>query len=282
MHVLSRTIHHPSRTDTIRIYPLGDLHLGAAGCCEKLLAATVEAIRLDPFAYWIGLGDYCDFINLSDPRFAAGALAPWIKITDLQDLAAVQRDRFLDLVTPIADKCLALVKGNHEDTIHRHYERAIYAEIVAGVKALMSDPPAKLGLDYCGFLRLRLERGASETAKGHVWALDVFCHHGWGGGRLAGSKALKLERAAARFLADIALIGHWHTQMSLVVRQLALNRRGTRLIHRTCRTVATGHWLDGHAQDATSYAEKAGYPPAEPGCPVVSLCPGTQTIRVTT
>lgn len=281
MHVISRTIHHASNHDRIKLYPLGDMHLGAAGCCEKMLAATIAEIAADPLAYWIGMGDYCDFINLSDPRFAAGALAPWVKLLDLQDLAAVQRDRFLDIIAPIADKCLTLVKGNHEDVIHKHFERAIYDEIVAGVKALMTDPPDKLGLDYCGYLRLRLERGASETAKGHVWALDIFAHHGWGGGRLAGSKALKLERAAARFLADLTLIGHWHTLHTLVVRQLALNRRGTRLIHRTCRTVATGHWLDGHAQDQTSYAERAGYPPSAPGCPVISLHPGSKTIRVT-
>jgi hypothetical protein len=83
----------------------------------------------------VGLGDYCEWINVQDKRFDVATLAPWIEIGDLIDLAQVQRDRFLSIIKPIAGKCLAMCSGNHEGTIHRKTERDIYSEIVTTVKA---------------------------------------------------------------------------------------------------------------------------------------------------
>jgi len=286
MRTITRTIPHQSLTDRIKLYPLGDVHVGARACHEDRFRATVQEIKSNPLAFWVGMGDYCDFVNASDPRFAATALADWVQVPDLVDLAAAQRDHFLELIEPITGKCLALLKGNHEDTIHRHYERAIYDEIVALVKGRMttntlSSSKGALGLGYCGFLRLRLERAPSSKNKGHYWTTDLFLHHGWGGGRLAGSKALKLERALRYYDADLVLIGHWHTQQTLQSSVIGLNRAG-RFRKRDRRGCVTGTWLEGHPENGETYAERAGYGPAPIGCPIIEFNPSTETYRIIT
>lgn len=279
--VITYTIPHKSRRDRIKVYPLGDTHLGNRACDETKLQATITEIKDDPFAYWLGMGDYCEFINLSDPRFDPTALANWITVPALADLSEVQRDTFLDHVKPIADRCIGLLKGNHEATINKHYERNIYSEIVSGVRDQMTNPPKQLGLGYCGFIRLRLERSPSPKRKGQYWTTDIFAHHGWGGGRLAGSKALKLERAMRYFDADLILIAHWHSMQTDNATVIGLNRAG-RLRPRIRRGCVTGTFLAAHQPDVTTYADIKGYPPRPTGCPVIEFNPSTQNIRIIT
>jgi len=274
MRVLSYTIDHPSRSDLVRIWPLGDVHLGNVACAEKEFAATVAEIAADPLSRWVGMGDYCEWINRGDPRFSPASAPKWLDLYSL-DLARQQADRFLEITEPIADKCIALIRGNHEDTIARHTERDVYQDLVAGIRERITPQPGRLGLGYCGYIRLRLLRGGVQS-----WALDIFCHHGWGGGRLAGAKALKLERALARYTADLVMIGHWHTRQTVPGATIALNRRGTRVQHAQRRGLVTGHWLQGYTQDTETYVERAGYPPSPVGCPVVELRPADNSIRL--
>jgi len=45
--------------DAWTLYPLGDVHLGAATCDEKLLRSDIQTIANDPRGLWVGMGDYC-------------------------------------------------------------------------------------------------------------------------------------------------------------------------------------------------------------------------------
>lgn len=277
MRVVKRTIAHASRKDVIRIYPLGDVHIGAATCDEKRFLATVDEIAADDNAYWIGMGDTCEFIQRSDPRFDAGGLAEWIDLRDI-DITAQQRDRFVSFVKPIADKCLGLLKGNHELSIHKHYERAIFDEIVAKVKGLMKEPPDKLGLGFSGWIKLRMERMAPEAQKGNVWAIDIYAHHGYGGGQLAGGKALKLERILGRFDCDLALVGHWHTRETVRSVVMGITRQG-KPRERYRVAVGTGSWMRSLQEDAETYGEVRGYAQTAIGCPIIWLNPNLREIR---
>ena len=68
MRVIRREFYNVSRSDIYHITPLGDVHLGSVACDEALLQATVDRIASDPMGYWIGMGDACEFINVSDKR----------------------------------------------------------------------------------------------------------------------------------------------------------------------------------------------------------------------
>jgi len=70
MPALRREWSDVKRGDRFSIIPLADIHIGNAATDEKLLASTVQRIKDDDAAYWVGLGDYCEFINRSDKRFS--------------------------------------------------------------------------------------------------------------------------------------------------------------------------------------------------------------------
>ena len=113
MKVISRSWYNVTRDDRWTLYPLGDVHLGNVACHEREFRALVQRIAADDRALWVGMGDYCDFVNMSDPRFTTESLAPWVKMSHLGDLAQSQMERFVEIVEPIAGKCLGLIEGNH-------------------------------------------------------------------------------------------------------------------------------------------------------------------------
>jgi hypothetical protein len=270
-----------TRDQTLRVVPISDAHVGAGACDENRLVRCVESVRSDPAARWLGLGDYCDFINRSDPRYSPSSLASWVTVADTGDLARAQRDRFLSITKPIADKCLVLVEGNHETAIARHYVRSIYSEIVTGVREAAGWPDThKLALGYTGWLRLVFRRAKDDAdRRGGTSRIDIKLHHGHGGGKLAGGKALNLERMLWTNDADLLMVGHTHIsgwQQSAVEE---LDAHG-HIRHRTRYGVHCGTFLRStHPDGAPTYSEIAGYLPLTVGGVEVILKPGADDIH---
>jgi len=267
MKILHREFFTVSRTDEWRLYVVGDVHLGNKACDEAALLRTVGAIASDPRALWVGMGDYCDFINLTDPRFDADSLAKWIRVSHLADLSACQRDRLLSHLAPIADRCIGLVEGNHERAILRHYERNIYSEIVTGIKAKAGlKPDDVLGLGYSGWVMLHFYR-SDERRRGTL--LKIHVHHGHAGGRKLGGKANALQDRLWTHDADLVIMNHCHDEVAASVAVQAV--RGDKVVNEVRKGVYGGSFL-GQA----AYAEERGYPPQPVDHPVVILRPGAE------
>jgi hypothetical protein len=259
--VIDIDIHDVSRSDMFRLVPLGDIHIGAAACDEDLLAQVVKGIADDDNAYWVGLGDYCEFINMRDWRFNVDELADWIKREDLTDLAQVQRDRFLMHIEPIAHKCWGLASGNHEHEIHRHTERAIYDEIVAKVKKMGGMPEShKLGIGIYGWLRANFLRSKEDEDKHIRTALVVNIHHGFTGGRLKGAKALNMEKWLWNHECDVAIFGHSHNTDVLTVAVERINKAG-QIESITRKGVYAGSFRRTVVEGHTTYSERMGFFP---------------------
>ena len=267
MKVIRREWFDVTRPDTWTLYPLGDVHLGNAACDERAFRCVVDRIAKDDSALWVGMGDYADFINLSDKRFAAESLAGWIKGSDLADLARAERDRFLEIVAPIAGKCVGLVEGNHERAIVDHYERDIYSDIVTGVKEAAGwDADHQLAFGYSGWLLLSFFRSPSPVRKRGV-RIKVNVHHGFVGGRLAGAKALNMQRWLWTHVCDLAIFGHSHNDMVQV--EAVESTSGNRVVQHVRRGIYGGSFMA-----AARYAERKGYFPLPIAQPHVTLQPG--------
>jgi predicted phosphodiesterase len=259
------------------LYAIGDVHIGAAACNEKLLRQTVKRIEADDNARWVGVGDYCEWINQKDPRFSAGTLAKWIDIDDLVDLAKAQRDHFLGIVRPIASKCLALVCGNHETALQRHFERDVYSEIVSGVKESGGfDADHKLAVGFYGWLILKFYRSKTRHRS---TTIKINLHHGFVGGRLAGAKALNMQRWLWTHDADLVIFGHSHNTASQIEQVESVDKSG-KLVQRIRRGVYAGTYLETVSVDGPpSYSEVKGYFPTPTGSPEIVLRPGAKDIR---
>jgi hypothetical protein len=271
MRVLKRDWSGLSRGDLIRIVPLGDVHLGVRACDEKLFTTTVNRIKDDPDCWWIGTGDFADFVNRSDKRFDPMVLAPWL--ANVGDLAGKQRDRFLDEVKPIASKCLGIICGNHEDSIFQKYERDIYSEIVTAVKD-WSGLPADYNLAFgsCGWLLLNSRR--SGGGKGAVTRITISLHHGYTGGKLAGGKALDMQRWLWNHDCDLALFGHAH-RIQVQSEDVARVDRAGSIVYDTRKGAFCGSFL-GLPTDVDGYVEKKGFHHAPVGTILVEIRPGAE------
>lgn len=272
MRAIVREIEYTSRRDHIDIVPLYDLHVGNAACDEKLLKKTIKKIEEDPACYWIGGGDMCDFINRKDPRHRESAMASWLWGVD--DIARKSRDRVVEMLMPIKDKCLGLLKGNHEASFLKYNEVDVYAMLVDKIRPSHATP---IMLGWQGFIVLKLVRvnGKSRAS----WPVRIYCHHGYGGGRLEGGHALTLGRLFKDYDCDIGLLGHRHVQMAIPRVQVAVSPRG-KIYNREQLGVFCGSFLKSYSEDEV-YSEERGLPALRTGAIRLRIWPDKQRIEVT-
>lgn len=262
MRVLEHTIAVPGRSSRVLITPLADVHVGTVFCDEALFRRWVRWIADDPWHFWIGLGDMAELINRRDPRHREDWNARWL--WGKADVAQAQIEFLLDHLAPIRDRCLGLLRGNHEEEMLRVYERDVYYDLVQGLKV---HPDQRLALGMEGFLRLRFIReGIPKDAQ----VFDFYLHHGYGGGRLPGADALALGRLATSFDFDVALLGHRHRVLCFegVRKGLATGGRGRlRIVTRDWRAALCGSFRNEYLEgvEVEGYAVRKGYPPTATG-----------------
>ena len=274
MRVIRREFHNVSRSDVFTIVPIGDIHIGSASCDESRLKQTIERIKADDRCYWLGMGDYAEWINRNDPRFEPGCLAKWLTMADLVDLSKAQKDRFLGLVKPIAHKCLALIEGNHELTIKRKTERDIFSEIVTGVKEAgnLSDVD-QLGLGIYGWLQLMFHRSKTQD---RTTRIDMNLHHGFVGGRLVGAKALNMQRWLWSHDCDLAIFGHSHNTGVQIEAIETINHVGDVSIQPRIGAFSGTFRKTANEDGPATYSEVKGYFPVPLAGVEIRLRPGAE------
>lgn len=288
MRTLRKTITYEGRATTIRLYHLTDLHLGAAACDETLLRRYVAAIEADPLAYWIGGGDYIDAIaRKGDKRYQESTMSKWLRGQD--DVLGLQRDYVVDLLAPIAGKCLGLVNGNHEHAALRFYDRNIYWEIVTGLARAAERDPAELGLGIQGFIVLKFRRrysqpDASGRDFGGTRTITIYTHHGYGGGRLPGGHALALGRILGDYECDLALLGHRHVTQMVTKTIVKPGVKTARTVDRY--GLFCGTFLGAYVEPSSdgrpidTYPEHMGLPPSLLGTPTITIKPDEARVSV--
>jgi len=280
MKSVTHHIFYSAKNEEFVVYPIGDVHLGAAVCDEALFAHTVAEILANPNAYWVGLGDYCDFINRHDKRWRPSEEAAWLH--DKNAPARAQIARFKEMIAPIRHKALALVKGNHEDVLLAKYEIDAYGEIADDAIACI--PPEQYvgepAFGAAGFIRLVFRFRAGTGTTGAGWSLTLWLHHGMGGGTLAGGKALNLERQLAHYMADAVLMGHTHVKQ-VVTRAIARIAPGGAIQTIERKGAFCGSYYI--SQDGIeTYAERKGYPPLQTGIVKLIIRPGRKQFQFLT
>jgi len=277
----TRYIWHGSEADSFRIWNLSDLHLGAKGCAEGDIRRDVQKIQDDPYSFWLGGGDYADFIGYSDKRFDPDAVAEWINVKDLGNLGRKCMERVRDILAPIRDKCLGLLIGNHElkyeiqteqESLH-HWLCQELAVPFLGYSCLFD-------LRFCtaqGLKKPRLadsvppRRGEHRHSKSNTFR--VFAHHGAGYATTPGGKLNKLIAAMNTFEADLFFLGHVHDQTGRREPVLGANGDCTQLEHRDRLGLVSGSYLKTYNQGTISYGEQKMYRPTCLGAAVARIHP---------
>lgn len=274
---------HGSRSDEFTVWNLSDLHMMSRACAEKDLRRDVDRIRDDPYSFWLGGGDYCEFIGATDKRFDPDAVADYISISDLAQIGRVGYERVRDLFKPIAHKCLGLLLGNHEKKYCQHMEqndRQVWLCQELGV----------LNLEYCALLDVVFVRKAGVKIPAKVAkrppvkdtksaSFRVFAHHGAGYAQTPGGKLNRLVQFMQSFDADIYFTGHVHDQVGRREPRLGANADCTKLVAQERIGVVSGSYLKTYAQGVTTYGEQKGYRPVSLGASFVRIKPETREVR---
>lgn len=272
MITLRRAFDLDGRADVIRVRIFSDVHLGPKATDELTLARAIAEVAADPSMYWIGLGDIIDAVGVADrKRFSARSLAAWLTVADMDDIVGAQHRKAVETFKPIAGKCLAFLEGNHETAVAKYHERNVYKAIVSDLVA--AGAPEDIGLGYCGNLLTTFRRGPKEGTSTIRWHL----HHGYGGGKLLGGKALNLERLMASHPdCEIVAMGHVHAALHTTLPVYRLDREGNETL-RTRHGLICGTFLRPSVPDSgPTYGEVFGYPPSPVAYPDLILRPGAE------
>lgn len=280
-----RHIAYSGRATTLKVWFLGDLHIGNRGVVKAQLKRDIAAIEKDPNAFWFGVGDYAEFINPKDKRWDACAVDPSFSIADLDMLGEALYGRVAEMLWPIRDKCLGLAMGNHE---FRYLKNTDQGHLHRDFCAHMGAP----NLGYCAFCDVVFSRTLrsnqhprllppGEVAAHKAWSVRFFIHHGAGAAGTAGGKLNRLKHFVDAFDADVYAIGHLHDELSKRFQRIGANHDCTELIHKDVIALMTGSYLATYAKGVTTYGEIKGYSPSVLGAVHVRIQPSEGYRKIT-
>ena len=210
------------------------------------------------------MGDSAEFITPSDKRWDSGVISDWLHP---DNIATDQVNHYCDLFSPIADKCIGKLEGNHEVSIKQHNHDNVQKNIC--------DKLNITNLGYSCFIRFIFRRTKTETR-----SYTGMFTHGAGAAITAGSKLQRLQRLMDSFDADIVAQGHTHDLITYTKPYLKL-ADNNEIKQRVKVGAMTGCWFRTYTQGVSaSYGEQRNYPPVMLGSPVFELIPNLDILRV--
>ena len=213
------------KKESIKIYPIGDVHLGSVQCNELAWRQFIQAVAGDPDAYVLLLGDLID--NSTKNSVASPFEAV---MTPLEQKKAMSK-----YLEPIKDKILAITTGNHEARSSKESDVDLTEDI-----AIKLDIEDRYRKEIC-YVKVAVgERSDHRPQQTYIMVLT----HGAGGGALTGSGINKAERFSAIIEGvDVFISGHTHKPAITKPRRLFIDTRTNSVIERDTVVLTASSWL---------------------------------------
>lgn len=243
------------------LIPFGDVHLDAPTHSKDKWHEFLEwAEAKGDRAYFVGMGDYLDFMSSSERRsFINGDYHDSTKST-LEELADKHVEQFYCDIKFMQGRLIGLIEGNH------YFQ---YSSGITSTQKLCE----MLKCPYLGcltFSRLRFRWKSNKTA-----TLDVYAHHGKGAARLLGGSLNRVQQMSEAVEADIYLMGHDHKGPVAFNPRMRLEKCGNNLciVERKQFFGRTGSFLRGYVPGQVSYVADGCLNPANLGVTKIDLIP---------
>ena len=231
------------------LIPISDIHMGHADYDADFAKKTISWIAKKG-ASTILLGDLIDGICPKDLRFENKSIADEFRV-HLDNLHHKQTEAVVKLINPIKENVIAIMAGNHEETVKKYYSYDSTQVIAEEIKKPIIPDPS--------YVVLRFDCNGSKRL------VSIFCTHGqFLGGRKRGGKVNRMEDLAASFEADIYLAGHSHDLFVTRVDKIGLSRNGD---YETKRNffINTGSFMDTYLQgNFSTWGSRKLFPPNRP------------------
>ena len=251
-----------------KLFALGDIHAGTIHCVEDHIKRKVNEIAHTPNAFWVGMGDYAEWITPKDKRFDPNlkSIADWV---EPDNVAHCQTEWLVKLFTPIKSKCLGLLYGNHENSIRIYNHDNVHKNLCEALDVT--------NLGYSCFLKLHFERANSKEK--HL-VKGAFTH-GSSGAITEGAKLMALMRWMKSVEANVYGYGHMHDYIPKSLSRMTSPDAEDTIKSKTTIGATTGSWFRTYTKGIiASYGEQKCYPPTEICCAVFSINPNSGLIDV--
>jgi hypothetical protein len=251
MKCFKKVIEYENFSDPIEIIPIGDIHYGSSLCDVNALKKT---LKNNPKAHYIFNGDVFDAIVPNDPRYQKSG--DNIKGDAMLDIAV---NDVANIIMPYRKEILGIGHGNHEQQAIKRYGTSLVGRLC---HLLECDH-----FGYSGILRLALRRKSSN-----IKTIDIYYHHGFGGGcKTEGGNLTKFWRHAKGWDADIFLYAHVHDIQSDSRSRCGW---GNPVASKDMHLVICGTYKKTFTEtvDAT-WEETKGFHPVHIGSPIIRIYP---------
>lgn len=232
--------------DEITVIPVADVHLGAIEHDEKAWEGFCKSIKDEPDVYLILCGDLVQ----NGVRNAIGN--PF----DQTMSPSLQKAAMIEYLTPLKDKILCAVSGNHEARTRKESDQDITYDIMC-----------KLGLETIyreNVVFMKIGIGTRQATKAKCPnASYLFCvTHGSGGGIYTGATVNRNERFGNILDVDCLIVGHTHKGTISRPVRLAVDDKNNRIREQSYLVVSAEPWMV-----YGGYAARKMLLPAEHGFP---------------
>lgn len=270
MKLLTQDFEIPTRSESVKISFVGDVHDGAEDCDTELFEASIDRIARQKNHYLFGMGDYGEYINFTDKRFDPRDY-PNTAISELSNFANYQADRLVKKFSPVKSRILGMLRGNHDETVCTKYHYDVHAYLC---RQLSSDGQS-IGLDlgYSAILRLKFIRAGAA-----VRTIKICAHHGHGGGRRPGAKINKVEDLVNSYPnCSIYAMGHCHDLFLRPYVAVDIAERRDDFVEYPRMMLMSGHYKKIVTAANSTWGEKKQFSPTARGCVTLEIFPFVKT-----
>lgn len=243
--------------EPFKLIPFGDIHRDSDMHCNDYWQRFLNHAKKQDNALFLGMGDYTDGISTSERISLVKGGFHDTTMTNLKEHYRKVADQLVGELSFMKGRLIGMLGGNH-------YFDFNDGDTTDHVLAAQLD--AKF-LGVCSFIRLSLSFRGRPNVRA---SLDIFAHHGKGGGQLAGSTFNTLEKMQNTADADFYFMGHDHKKGCIpAAPRLRLTNAGSsgelRVVERVPWLGRTGSFLKAYEDGKVSYNVDAGRSPAALG-----------------
>lgn len=246
---------------TAFIVPIGDIHAGDPSFTEKQqsrLKQMINFVAAHENARVILMGD---LVNVAT---RASKTAPWNQTEGEENI-------IIKLFTPIKEKIITAIEGNHEMRLLDYANYSITQSICRALQIPYG------GLSCVVNVKVRTVGRAEQKRGAFRQNYTFYCHHTTGGGSTIGGKINRVEKLRQMVVnADVYLGGHSHLLAASPVACAYVDSSHKKVEFKDQWVVDCGGYLEW----SNSYAEAKEYPPNKLGSPIIELQGRVHKIKV--
>ena len=243
-------------TEEFCIICVSDIHFLKSNHIPEYVNTVIKEVKKHPGCIVFELGDICDYIATSDPRFSASSLPDEILTgtpkeikARLGDIYKYSTEQICKKLQPIKDNIFASVIGNHEAKVGQYHH--------------LNVQKLKCELLEChnGGTSAIINIVAKRTKSSEQKTIRVLIkHHPVGGGRTLGAPYNSMEKLANLHDVDIVAAGHIHVPVhNLLQKTTTGSGKNPKIINKDLLLINTGSATMNRKQDTDTYEEFGNY-----------------------